>query len=323
MSVPFWVWMATIALIGVLLLLDFIAHSRQPHDPGLRESSCWSLFYIGLAMLVGAAIWLLWGHEAGVEYLAGYITEKSLSADNLFVFALIMQAFHLPRIHQQRVLLFGIAMALVLRTVLILLGAAIIEHFSWVFYLFGLFLLATALKLLLPDKASSSSYQPNLAVQWARRYLPTTREYHGTRLLVRQQGRRLLTPLLFVMLAIATADIVFALDSIPAIYGLTRQPYIVFTANAMALLGLSQLYFLLDGLMRRLVYLSYGLALILAFIGFKLIIEALHRNELGFIHGGQPVTAIPEIPIWGSLGVIIGILALTTLASLLKTVPSR
>lgn len=319
MCVPFWVWMATIALIGGLLLLDFVVHSRQPHTPSLRESASWALFYIALAMLMGLFIGGSLGHKAGVEFLAGYITEKSLSADNLFVFALIMQGFQLPRIHQQRVLLFGIALALLLRTVLILLGATIIEHFAWVFYLFGLFLLVTAGKLLLPDQSNAAAQQPNWMIQWLQRYLPTTSDYHGARLWVRQRGRWLLTPMLLVMLAIATADVVFALDSIPAIYGLTRQPYIVFTANAMALLGLSQLYFLLDGLMQRLVYLSYGLALILAFIGFKLIIEALHHNELSFIHDGQPVTAIPEIPIWGSLGVIMGILALTTLASLLKT----
>ncbi|ROO31224.1 TerC family protein [Salinisphaera orenii] len=319
MHVPVWVWATTIAGIIALLIFDFVAHVRKPHEPSLREAGGWSVFYVVLALLFGAGLWYVWGHQHGVEYLAGYVTEKSLSVDNLFVFVIIMSAFAVPKAYQQKVLLIGVVIALILRTIFIALGAAAIEHFSWVFYIFGLFLLYTAYSLATSSHDEDEAFEPNIMVRLAQKYLPATDEYNGAKMTVVENGKRMITPMLIVMIAIGATDILFALDSIPAIYGLTKEPYIVFTANAFALLGLIQLYFLLGGLLDRLIYLSKGLALVLGFIGAKLIVEALHGNELPFINGGEPVHAVPEIPIWFSLSVIIGILVVTTVASLIQS----
>lgn len=323
MDVPLWVWAVTIAGILALLVFDFYAHVRKPHAPSLTEAGAWSVFYVVIALIFGAGLWLIWGHQHGVEYLAGYVTEKSLSVDNLFVFVIIMSAFQVPAEYQQKVLLVGVAIALVLRTIFIAIGAAAIEHFSWVFYIFGFFLIYTAWSLATSTHDEDEEFEPNIMVRLAQKYLPATDEYNGSKLTVRHNDKRMITPMLIVMIAIGATDILFALDSIPAIYGLTKEPYIVFAANAFALLGLIQLYFLLGGLLDRLVYLSKGLSLVLAFIGIKLIVEALHGNELPFINGGQPVNAVPEISTWLSLSVIIGILAVTTIASLWKSASSR
>lgn len=319
MSVPLWVWAVTVVAIVVMFVVDFYAHVRTPHEPTFRESATWSSVYIGLALLFGVGLWLVWGAGHGAEYFAGYVTEKSLSVDNLFVFLLIMTRFAVPRQYQQKVLLIGIAIALVLRGLFIWAGAAAIQQFSWVFYVFGAFLIYTAVKIAREDHEPDAEFHENRLLRFVERVLPATPEYHGDRLTVVQAGRRLITPMLIVMIAIGSTDVLFALDSIPAIFGLTQEPYIVFTANAFALLGLRQLYFLLGGLLRRLVYLSQGLAVILAFIGVKLVLEALHTNELPFINGGEPVEWAPEIPIWLSLTVILGTLAVATVASLLKT----
>lgn len=319
MDVPVWVWIATIAGIAALFIIDFFAHVRTPHEPSLKEAGGWSIFYVIIALIFGAGLLGVWGQGHGVEYLAGYVTEKSLSIDNLFVFVIIMTAFDVPRAHQQKVLLVGVIIALTLRTIFIALGGAAIEHFSWVFYIFGLFLLYTAYTLVRSSPPDEQEYKPNLLVRLAQQWLPATDRYNGSRLTIVTDGRRMLTPMLIVMIAIGATDMLFALDSIPAIYGLTRQPYIVFTANAFALLGLIQLYFLLGGLLDRLVYLSSGLAVILGFIGVKLILEALHDNELPFVNGGRHITAVPEIPIWLSLSIIIGVLVITTVASLIKS----
>lgn len=320
MDVPVWIWGATIAGILALLIFDFFAHVRTPHEPSITEAGGWSLFYVVIALIFGAGLWAVWGSEHGVEYFAGYVTEKSLSVDNLFVFVIIMAAFDVPKAYQQKVLLVGVVIALILRTIFIAIGAAAIEHFSWVFYIFGLFLLYTAYSLATQTHDDSDeAFEPNILVRLAQKYLPATDEYNESRLTIVKHGKRMLTPMLIVMIAIGATDILFALDSIPAIYGLTQEPYIVFTANAFALLGLIQLYFLLGGLLNRLVYLSLGLSLILGFIGLKLILEALHGNELPFINGGQHITAIPEIPIWLSLSIIVGILVVTTTASLIKS----
>lgn len=320
MDVPVWIWGATIAGILALLIFDFFAHVRTPHEPSITEASGWSIFYIVIALIFGAGLWAVWGSEHGVEYFAGYVTEKSLSVDNLFVFVIIMAAFDVPKAYQQKVLLVGVVIALILRTIFIAIGAAAIEHFSWVFYIFGLFLLYTAYSLATQTHdEGDEEFEPNILVRLAMKYLPATEEYNSSKLTVVQHGRRMITPMLIVMIAIGATDILFALDSIPAIYGLTKEPYIVFTANAFALLGLIQLYFLLGGLLNRLVYLSLGLSLILGFIGLKLILEALHGNELPFINGGEHITAIPEIPIWLSLSIIVGILIVTTMASLIKS----
>ena len=320
MDVPTWVWAVTILVTIGLFFFDFYAHVRTPHFPSFREAATWSGVYIGLAIVFGIGLWIVWpGH--GPEFFAGYVTEKALSVDNLFVFLIIITRFKVPREYQQKVLLVGVAIALILRGLFIWAGAAAIAQFSWVFYLFGVFLIYTAYKLIREDHDSEDAgdYQENRLLRLVRRVVPSTDNYYGDKLTVRIAGKRLMTPMLVVMIAIGSTDVLFALDSIPAIFGLTKEPYIVFTANVLALLGLRQLYFLLGGLLQRLVYLSEGLSFILGFIGVKLILEALHTNELSFINGGEHVAWAPEIPIWLSLTVILGTLVVATVASLLKT----
>ena len=320
MDVPFWVWAVTVAAIVGMLVFDFVGHVRTPHAPTLRESAIWSAAYVGIAIVFGLLILAFYGPVYGTEYFAGYVTEKSLSVDNLFVFVLIMAAFSVPRELQQKVLLFGISFALVLRTILIFVGAAAIENFSWVFYLFGAILIYTAwVQARSGGHGGDEDYSENAVLRFARKRLRTTEEYHSDRLTVRLDGSRYLTPLAIALIAIGTADIIFAVDSIPAIFGLTQETFLVFTANAFSLLGLRQLFFLIDGLLDRLVYLSYGLAVILGFIGVKLVIHALHTNELPFINGGEHVTLIPEVPIWLSMTVILLTLAVTTVASLARS----
>jgi tellurite resistance protein TerC len=317
MDVPVLVWALTIAAIVGLLIFDFVGHVRTPHAPSLRESAIWSAVYVGVAVVFGLLVLWFSGAEYAGEYFAGYVTEKSLSVDNLFVFVLIMAAFAVPRQLQQKVLLFGITFALALRTVFILVGAAAIENFSWVFYLFGAILIYTAwVQARSGGHSGDEDYQENAVLRLVRRILPTTDDYVSDRMTVRVDGRRLITPLAIALIAIGTADVIFAVDSIPAIFGLTQETYLVFAANAFSLLGLRQLFFLIDGLLDRLVYLAYGLAVILGFIGAKLVIHALHTNELPFINGGEHVTAVPEISTGLSLAVIVGTLLITTVASL-------
>ncbi|RXE47643.1 TerC family protein [Chromohalobacter israelensis] len=321
MHVPLWVWLATVAGIIALFVFDFVFHVRKPHEPSFKEAAAWSCVFIAIAVLFGAGLWFVWGPQRGAEYFAGFITEKSLSVDNLFVFVIIMAKFAVPRVHQQKALLIGIVIALIMRGVFIAVGAAAIHQFSWVFYIFGAFLLWTAYKLgkeSFEHSDEEEEYRPNLAVRLAQRWLPATEEYHGQRLIAKVDGKRVVTPLFMVIVALGFTDLLFALDSIPAIYGLTREPYIVFTTNAFALLGLLQLYFLLGGLLSRLVYLGLGLSVILAFIGVKLVLEALHENTLPFINGGHPIESIPEIPIWLSMTVIVGALVTTSVASWIK-----
>jgi tellurite resistance protein TerC len=319
MDVPFWVWALTIAAIVGMLIFDFVGHVRTPHAPSLRESALWSAVYVGIAVVFGLLILGFYGAEFGGEYFAGYITEKSLSIDNLFVFVLIMASFGVPRELQQKVLLFGITFALALRTVFIVVGAAAIENFSWVFYLFGAILIYTAwIQARSGGHGGDEDYKENGVLRLSRKLLPTTEEYHSDRMTVRIQGKRFITPLAIALIAIGSADVIFAVDSIPAIFGLTQETYLVFAANAFSLLGLRQLFFLIDGLLDRLVYLSYGLAVILGFIGAKLVIHALHTNELPFVNGGEHITLIPEIPTWLSLVVILATLVVTTVASLAK-----
>lgn len=319
MHVPLWVWALTIAVILGLVAFDFIAHIRTPHEPTIREASIWSGIYLSIALLFGLGVMLVWDTKHGIEYFAGFLTEYSLSIDNLFVFLIIMGSFAVPREYQQKVLMIGIVIALVLRGIFIAVGATIIAEFSWVFYIFGAFLVYTAWKLSSSDHDSEEEYHENAFIRFVRRIVPTTQEYVGDRMVTRIDGRTLITPLAIVMLAIGSTDLLFAFDSIPAIFGLTKEPYIVFTANAFALLGLRQLYFLLGGLLDRLVFLSYGLAFILAFIGVKLVIHALHENEVPFINGGEHITVIPEVPTWLSLIVIIVTISLTAWLSLRST----
>ncbi|MDA0632199.1 TerC family protein [Nonomuraea sp. MCN248] len=317
MDVPALVWWLTIIGIAGLLLFDFFFHVRKPHIPTLKEAAVWSALYVGIAVLFGLGVWVFGGHTMGAEYFAGYVTEKALSVDNLFVFLVIIASFRVPRADQQKVLLIGITFALVARSGFILLGATLINMFAWVFYVFGLILLFTAGHLMRQE--SEKSHQgDNFVVRLTRRFLPTSEHYDGDRLTTVVDGKRVLTPMLLVMVAIAGTDLLFALDSIPAIFGLTQHVYLVFTATAFSLLGLRQLYFLIDGLLDRLIYLSYGLAVILGFIGVKLILHALHENNVPFINDGEPVPVV-EVSTGLSLIVIVTALLVTVIASLAST----
>jgi tellurite resistance protein TerC len=316
MGVPGYVWLLTVIGIIGLLLFDYVFHVRKAHTPTLKEAAVWSAVYVGIAILFGLGVWTLGGRSMGTEYFAGYVTEKALSVDNLFVFLIIMTSFAVPRADQQKVLLFGIVFSIIARTGFIFLGAALINTFSWVFYLFGLILLLTAGHMLKPEGEDSHSGD-NIMVRIAQKLFHTTDRYDGDKLFTVENDRKVLTPMVLVMAAIAGTDILFALDSIPAIYGLTENVYIVFTATVFSLLGLRQLFFLIDGLLDRLVYLSYGLAAILGFIGIKLILHALHENNVPFINGGEPVDVV-EISTGLSLSVIIGALLVTVVASLVS-----
>jgi tellurite resistance protein TerC len=314
MSVSPLVWGITIVVILALLAFDYFFHIRKAHVPTLREASIWSAIYVGAAILFGVVVFAFGGATMGSEYFAGFITEKALSVDNLFVFLVIMASFRVPREDQQKVLLFGIVFALIARSAFIFAGVALINAFSWVFYLFGIILLITAGNLLKGEDAGEDEAD-NFIIRLARKLFHTSEHYDGDRLFTVENGRRVLTPMLLVMVAIGGTDLLFALDSIPAIFGLTQNPYVVFTATAFSLMGLRQLFFLLDGLLDRLIYLSYGLAAILAFIGVKLVLHALHENNLPFINGGGHVQVF-EITTGLSLTVIIGVLAVTIVASL-------
>ncbi|GII21671.1 TerC family protein [Planosporangium mesophilum] len=319
MNVAGSVWAITLVALGALMLFDLAIVGRRPHEPSLRECALWITFYVGLAAAFGLGLWAVVGPEYAGQFFAGWVTEYSLSVDNLFVFVIIMARFAVPRSAQQKVLLVGIVLALLMRGVFIAIGAAAISRFEWVFYLFGAFLVYTAVKLATGGGDDQDEFKENPVIRWTRRVLPMSDRYNNAHLTMVVGGRRLLTPILLVMIAIGTTDLIFALDSIPAIFGLTQEPYLVFTANVFALMGLRQLYFLLGGLLNRLVYLSVGLSLVLGFIGVKLVLEALHNNNVPFINGGHHVAWAPQISIELSLAVILGTLAVTTVASLLKS----
>ena len=317
MNVPTWVWFATIALAVVVFAIDVFVIARRPHVPSTREVSTALGVYVGAAVLFGLGIWYFSGLQYAGEYFAGWLTEYSLSVDNLFIFLLIMAKFSVPEKYQQSALMIGIIIAVVLRGIFIAVGAAAIENYTWVFYLFGAFLIYTAVKLAREGESDDDEYEENRFMRFVERRFPATQSYHGTKLFILENGKRLATPMFIVIVALGTTDLLFALDSIPAIYGLTKEPYLVLTANIFALMGLRQLYFLIGGLLKRLVYLSLGLAVLLAFIGIKLLLHALHTNEVPFLNGGKPFD-VPEIPIGVSLGAIVVILGVTTVASLWK-----
>lgn len=302
-------WTLTVGLVLGLLALDLLVAAVRPHRVRFREAALWSVFYIAVAVGFGVWFTLAHGGDLGTQYFAGYIVEKSLSIDNLFVFVIIMSTFAVPEEHQHKVLTIGIVLALVMRAVFIALGAALLSLFSFMFLVFGLLLLYTAVQLF-RHRNEDPDIENSAPVRLARRVLPLSRDYHGGALLTRVEGRRVATPLLLVLVAIGGIDLLFALDSIPAVFGVTEEPYIVFAANAFALLGLRALFFLVKGLLERLVYLSAGLALILAFIGVKLVLHWAHEDL-------SP--AVPEISTVVSLSVIIVVLAVVTAASLLKT----
>ncbi|MFF6792414.1 TerC family protein [Streptomyces filamentosus] len=304
------IWVLTILGLCALIAVDFFI-GRKPHEVSIKEAGIWTVVWIVLAVLFGIGV-TIWGSgQAGGEFFAGFITEKSLSVDNLFVFILIMAKFSVPTHLQQRVLLFGVLIALVLRAIFIAAGAAIIASFSWVFYLFGAFLIYTAWKLVkeaMTDE-EEDDWDENRLLKSIEKKFGVADRYHGTKLFIVQSGKKVMTPLLVVMLAIGMTDVLFAMDSIPAIFGLTQDPYIVFTANAFALMGLRQLYFLIGGLLKKLVHLSYGLSVILGFIGVKLVLHAMHESGLH----------VPEISIPVSLAVICGVLVITTITSLIAS----
>ena len=311
-AVPTYAWIATLALLAVIVYVDLRVIARRDSEVTLGQSVRWVTFYVGLAVAFGAVLALTAGGRTGAEFFSGYITEYSLSVDNLFVFVIIMTKFAVPSLAQDKVLYLGIVLSMVMRAGFILAGAALIAAASWTFYLFGVLLIYTAVTLLRED--DEPDFQEYRPLKWLRRYVPITREYHGDRLAVHHEGRRHGTPLVIAVCAIGLANVVFALDSIPAIFGLTHDAFVVFTANAFALMGLRQLYFLVGGLLERLIYLNIGLSAILAFIGVKLIIEALHGSHIDHL-GSIP---LPEIGIVTSLGFIVVVLAAASAASLTK-----
>ena len=323
MQVPTWVWYLTVGLMAAVLLFDVFIIARRPHVPSTKEVSISLAGYIGAALLFGLGVWYFTHDQAGAkfmtEYYAGWLTEYSLSVDNLFIFLLIMARFGVPEKLQQSALLIGIIIAIILRGIFIAVGAAAINQFSWVFYIFGAFLIYTAVKLGKEGETDDDEYEENRFMKFVERRFPATDQYDGAKLFTHINGKKLATPMFIVIMALGTTDLLFALDSIPAIYGLTKEPYLVLTANLFALMGLRQLYFLIGGLLKKLVYLSLGLAVLLAFIGVKLVLHALHENELPFINGGENVHSAPDIPISVSLGAIVVILGVTTVASLWKS----
>jgi tellurite resistance protein TerC len=322
-NVSTWVWGATLGAMLAILLVDLLIIGRRPHEPSMKEATGWVVLYVALACVFGAWVFFNYGTQYGQEFFAGWITEYSLSVDNLFVFVVIMGRFAVPRIYQQKVLLIGIVLALLMRGAFIAAGAALVSRFVWVFYLFGIFLVYTAWQLTRHGETGEEDFKENILIRWSRRVLPISKEYDEAKITTTSNGKRIFTPMLIVMIAIGTTDLIFALDSIPAIFGLTKEPYLVFTANVFALMGLRQLYFLLGGLLERLVYLSLGLAAVLGFIGVKLIMEAMAGNNVPFINNGEPITWVPHISIGVSLAVIVGILTIATMASLIKSSRDR
>lgn len=320
MNVPVWLWVLTIVGLLALIVVDLVVVDGHPHRVTVAEAARWVTLYVAVAVVFGVLVWVFAGGRFAGEFFSGYLTEYSLSVDNLFVFLVIMTAFRVPAMHQHRVLLVGILIALVLRSALIVAGAALISRFSAVFYLFGAFLMYTAYRTLRSgptedEDGETEEYTENLVLRLLRRVVPVTREYKGSRSFVRESGRLRVTPMLIVIIAIGTTDVLFALDSIPAVFGLTTTPYVVFAVNAFALMGLRQLYFLLGGLLRRLHYLPIGLAVLLSFIGVKLVLETVNDDWQPFQPGKQ------SIPVWvpsplTSLLIVIGVLVVTVVASL-------
>jgi tellurite resistance protein TerC len=318
MHVHLYAWIITVGVMVTILAIDVLIIGRRPHEPSMKEAGIFIGIFVGLAVLFGLAVWTVSGPRYAGEFFAGWLTEYSLSIDNLFIFVIIMAKLKVPRHLQQFALMIGIILALVFRGIFIALGAAAIERFSWIFFLFGAFLIYTAAKLVIDYRHHDDDDEApdNPALRYVKRHFKSTDDYAGTKLTIKRDGQRLITPMLVVIIALGSTDLLFALDSIPAIYGLTQEPYLVFTANVFALMGLRQLYFLIGGLLQKLVYLSLGLSVILAFIGVKLVLHAVHEYHLD-TKLGLPFSV--EIPIWLSLAVIIVTLTVTTLASLHKS----
>lgn len=317
LEIPLWFEIGSYVVLLLIIAADVFIAYRRPHVPSTRESALWIAFYVALALVFAGLMLLLGDAEHAGQFVAGWLTEYSLSIDNLFVFLIIMARFSVPRKYQQEILMVGIILALVFRGIFILLGAALISNFSWIFYIFGLFLIYTAANQAFTSHDDEEANE-NRLIMMLRRRIAITDTYDGAKLKTTIDGKRLFTPVLIVFIALGTTDLVFALDSIPAIFGITTEPFLVFTANVFALMGLRQLFFLLGDLVEKLVYLKYGIAVILAFIGVKLFFHALHENELPFINGGQHVEWAPEIGTFTSLGVIVGAMAVAVIASIIR-----
>ena len=317
LALPVWFEVGSLVVMTLIIVADLVLAYKRPHIPSVRESSLWVAFYVALALVFAALMLWLGDVEHAGQFVAGWLTEYSLSIDNLFVFLIIMSKFSVPRKYQQEILMVGILIALVLRGIFIVIGAQLIENFSWVFYIFGAFLLYTAWKQAFTGYEDEEETE-NRIIGFLRKRVAITDEFDGGKLRTTVDGKRMFTPVLMVILALGATDLVFALDSIPAIFGITQSAFIVFAANVFALMGLRQLYFLLGNLIDRLAYLHYGIAFILGFIGVKLVLHALHENELPFINGGKSIEWAPEISTWVSLGVIVGAMAIATAASLVK-----
>lgn len=311
-------WVVTAAVLAVVLGSDLFVVARRAHEPTIAECVTRLSFYLSLAVGFGIWVWLHHGAKYGMQFFAGWLTEYSLSVDNLFVFVIIMNSFNVPRRYRQETLFVGVIMALLFRGVFIALGGVAVQRLSWTFFLFGAFMAYTAVKLARGGAPGSQSDGNNAVVRFARAHFNTTETWAGLRFFVRDGSGWVITPIFLVALALGTTDLVFAMDSIPAIYGLTREPYLVFAATIFALMGLRQLFFILGALLGRLAYLSYGLAVILAFIGVRMVLHALHSNDLPFINGGRNLN-VPEIPTLASLAFIVVVLAMTTAASLYRT----
>ncbi len=316
-DLPLWFEIGSLVVITLILLADLAYAVARPHVPSTKESALWVSFYVVLTLIFAGLMFVFAGPQYGAEFLAGWVTEYSLSIDNLFVFVLIMSTFAVPKMYQQEVLMVGILLAIVFRGIFILLGAALIASFSWIFYVFGAFLLVIGIQQFLSGREDDVERE-NKLVAFLRGRLDMTDQYNGIKLRITIDGKKFWTPILIVFIAIGTADVVFAVDSIPAIYGITKSPFIVFTANVFALMGLRQLYFLLGHLIDKLAYLHFGIAFILTFIGVKLVFHALHDNELPFINGGEGVAWAPDIGTWESLGVIVVAMTVAVVASLIK-----
>ncbi|GAA5027928.1 TerC family protein [Microbacterium fluvii] len=318
-EIPVWFEITALVVLSLILLADLLLILKRPHIPSMKEATLWVVFYVGLALVFAVVLlWVTQSPQAMGEFVAGWLTEYSLSVDNLFVFVLIMSQFAVPRRYQQEVLMVGIIIALVLRAIFIMLGAALIENFSWIFYIFGAFLVWTAWRQAFPGAHEDEAKAESGIVRFLRRFIDISDHYDGAKLRTVVDGKKIFTPMILVFIVIGVTDLIFAIDSIPAIFGITHNAFIVFTANLFALMGLRQLYFLLGGLLDRLKYLHYGIAFILGFIGLKLFFHALHVNELPFINGGEPVEWAPEISTWLSLAVIIVSMAVATIASLVS-----
>ncbi|MBF0673562.1 MAG: TerC family protein [Salinibacterium sp.] len=314
---PVWFQVASLIVLTAIIIFDVVLAYKRPHIPSVKESSLWIGFYVSLALVFAGLMFAIGDVEQGGQFIAGWLTEYSLSIDNLFVFLIIMSRFKVPRKFQQGVLMVGIIIAIVLRAIFILIGAALIENFSWIFYIFGAFLLYTAWQQAFTGHEEEEESE-NKIIAFLRRRISISEQFDGGKLRTVVDGKKIFTPIIIVILALGTTDLVFAIDSIPAIFGITQDPFIVFAANIFALMGLRQLYFLLGDLIDRLVYLKYGIAFILAFIGVKLVFHALHQNEVPFINGGEHIEWVPVINTWMSLGVIVGAMAIATIASLIK-----